>query len=109
MNSKQATLFMFMCVVIGVIGSVFMPQVEAHVDENNPNHAHVCTAKDPLIVRESFSKNSKNIGSLPKGTVVTVIGTYYPATDNYEEPTVGWVHIEYKNTSGFINSGFVCY
>ncbi len=109
MNSKQATLFMFTCIVIGGISLILIPQVEAHVDENNPNHAHVCTANDPLIVRESFSKNSKNIGSLPKGTVVTVIGNYYTNSTSIEEPGEGWTHIKYKNTSGFINSNFVCY
>lgn len=101
--------FWVACILIGGVSSVFMPRVEAHVDENNPNHAHVCTAKDPLTVRESFSKDSKNIGSLPKGTVVSVIGNYYTNSTNIEEPGEGWAHIKYKNTSGFINSNFVCY
>ena len=109
MNLKQATLFMFICIVTGGISSIFMPQVEAHVDENNPNHAHVCTANDPLTVRESFNKESRSIGSLPKGTVVTVIGNYYPNTFNPEDSLPGWTHIKYKNTNGFIGSSFVCY
>lgn len=109
MNIKQTMWLWLSCLLIGTATSIKMAPVNAHVDESNPNHAHVCTANDPLIVRESFSKNSKNIGSLPKGTVVTVIGNYYTNSTSIEEPGEGWTHIKYKNTSGFINSNFVCY
>jgi hypothetical protein len=94
-------------IIGGIIASVAIGdnQAQAHWLQDQPYHAHVCTLKDPLTVRASYSKSSKSLGSLPKGTVVTVLGTYSHNNEDFES----WTHIKFNKTTGFVSSNFICY
>lgn len=51
-----------------------------------------------LNIRETASKTAKAIGSLPNGTVISVLD---------DTSTKGWYKIQYKNLTGWVSSDYI--
>ena len=84
------------------VGTVALA-ANAHYTPNHENHAHVCTQSTSLNVRSG--PNGKIIGSVHKGALVTIKGSY----SNWETNQT-WYEIYLQNGStGYISGDYVCF
>lgn len=104
MNTKQTFLLWLACIVIGGISAVKMTPANAHVNNANPNHGHVCTASDPLTVRTQPEVGNNKLTTVAKNSVVTIIGGYSNWTTNEV-----WYRINTSKGKGYVNGNYICF
>lgn len=110
MKNKLATLVMFGSIVIGGLG--IAKTANAHYQDHNTNHGHVCTAHTALSVRISpeVDYNGKPVGkvitSLKKGATVQIKASYY----NWEYDQ-NWYEVRLGDSemTGYVSGKYICF
>lgn len=84
------------------VGTVVLT-ANAHYTPSHENHAHVCTQSTSLNVRSM--PNGKIIGSVNKGALVTIKGTY----SNWETNQTWYEIYLHNGSTGYISGDYVCF
>lgn len=91
------SLLTFVLIFSFIPTQISMPVVEASTAVTAYNATGtITTQKDPLTLRASASTSGKVLGSIPKGTKITITGT-----------TSNWYRVTYNNVVGFVSKSYV--
>lgn len=112
MNNKLAKLAIAFGLILGGLELATTKSAQAHYNEYDPHHAHVCTEKDPLNVRTTPNVDYKGdptgdvMFGIDKGSKIQIKSSYY----NWELDTTWYeVHLGDSEMTGFVYGKYVCF
>lgn len=98
MKKVIVSLVLVFSLILSPISTVFQPTERVEASTTVIGTGVVNTKSGSLTVRQSNSTSAKKIGSLAKGTTVSVL-----AQKN------GWYKIKYKNSTGWVSGSYIKY